>query len=385
MAVIYMSSFEGQHAGVDGYIQSGLSAPSTAQHRTGAASMRFNPGSSQSAYITNVTTGTYQHFGLYIASLPSVTRIIIGSAAQINVRLTSDGHLEYYSLTTLVGTSSGVLSTGTWYWIGVRHGSGSASDVVVQVDGSTFVTATSNWAGTTTGASFVGAVGTEASAIDFYIDDWITDDAGFLAPSKVDLALPISDNTVTGVTDGNGGTSNLWECINNIPPVGVASANEAANPTANIRFPASTTCQYIFNLETYASLGVGSANELNALQTVIRHGEDINTGTKNGSDTGLISNPAQNNSLTGFIFGTDGGAHAAESGSNFWVTRFGSLITNAGTLAGITIGSSPRQAIQRVSESRVGCVDFAALLVAWTPAAAKSLLVPHRHRGLIVR
>ena len=358
MSVTFMTGFEIQQAATDNITLTGA-AYSAVQVRTGAASVRCNVGSGGSATFTP-TTGNFIHFGLYIAALPSsVQRVIVGSSASgCNLRLQSDGLLNYYNGGSLVATAANALTTGQWYWIGFRTTGTSVE--LIQIDGvDAGAVGTSATAPTTIGCS-----GTEASSIDIYFDDFIVESAGFLAPSKVDIALPISDNTVTGVTDNNGVTTNIWQCVDNTPPIGVASANEAANPKAGMHFPASTTCNYIANLETYTSLGITTAAEVIAVRGVVRHGEDIATGTKNGS-IGAYGNPIHTDTTGGFVFGGDAGAHGAEAG--LWTPKFGDLFTLRATLDTIVVANNPTMRLDRVSESRVGCVDFMGLYVAWTP------------------
>jgi hypothetical protein len=361
MAVRACYGFEAQQAATDNIVFVGTSSYSTTTVRTGAASLRCNPASGATGrVILNVATvGDFVHFGLNIATAPSLDRVIFGQIAAgiVNVRLTSTGALALYINTTLMGTSAD-LSTGTWYWIGVRTLTGT-SVVFLQIDGLDSVTGT----GTVTGTpSSIGCIGTEASAIDIFFDDLIEDTAGFLAPSKVDIALPISDNTRTAVTGGAGGTTNLWDAINNTPPAGVASASET--DTTNIKYPASLTEDYLANLETYTTLGIGASDTVLAVQSIVRHGEDIITGTKTLQNVGALTNPTV--AGANITAGSDGGAHAAESGANFWVTSFGTVTTSPS----VTLGTSPTIRASRISEARVACVDFMGMNVAWTPAAA---------------
>lgn len=364
MAVTSMSGAEAQLYGLDfgfGGSLFGTTVYSTAQARTGASSIRCNPASGVDEYVVNAynSGGGYLHFGLRIASLPSVSRRVAGGTGGNHLRLTSSGTIEYWAHTSLVGASS-ALSLNTWYWIGWVAEASITGDLLA-IDGTAAVTGTSS---ANPGNSAVGFNAGEASAADIYLDDFIRDDAGLLAPSKVDTALPISDNTRTAVTGGAGGTTNLWDAVNNTPPAGVASASET-NLT-NIEYPASATESYIANLETYTTLGVGSNDTILATRGIIRHGEDITTGTKNGTYVGT-TNPTQTDN-TAFVFGANGGAHAAESGANFWVTLFGTLKTTSLPTSG-SFGTSPTIQVDRVSESRVGCIDFMGMHVAWTPGA----------------
>jgi len=363
VAVRQSYSFEAQQAATDRITFVGTSSYSTTTVRTGAASLRCNPasGATGRVLLDISTVGDFVHFGLNIATLPSLDRVIFGqiAAGNVNVRLTSTGGLALYINTTLMGTSVN-LSTATWYWIGVRTLTGT-SVAFLQIDGLDSVTGTGTVSGTPVSLGFIG---TEASAADIFFDDVIVDNAAFLSNGKADIALPISDNTVTGVTDANGATTNLWQAVDNTPPAGVASANEAANPKASIKYPASVTEDYLANLETYTTLGIASGDTVLAVQSIVRHGEDITTGTKNLQNVGALTNPTvAGASVTA---GSDGGAHAAESGANFWVTTFGTVTTSPS----VTLGTSPTIRTSRVSESRVACIDFMGMNVAWTPGAA---------------
>jgi hypothetical protein len=364
MAVTWLSGFEGRANALEqdpgtgnGLTFNGTTSFDTTTFRSGAAALRCNPASGASGY-TQLSGGTkaFMHFGLRIATLPSLARVICGNSTGSTVKLNSDGTLEVFDGTTSRGSSS-ALSLNTWYWIGWRESAGTSVDVL-QVDGVTAVNGTVAVAAT----SNIGFSGTEASAADIYIDDVIRDGAGFLASSKVDIALPISDNTVTGVTDANGATTNLWQAVDNTPPAGVASASEAANPKASIKYPASTTENYLANLETYTTLGIAAADTVLAVQTLVRHGEDIVTGTKNLQNVGALTNPTV--AGVSVTAGSDGGAHGAEAG--LWVTTFGTLTTSPS----VTLGTSPTIRTSRVSEARVACLDFMGMNVAWTPAAA---------------
>ena len=364
----------------DGGAFSGTSSYDTGTVRTGARSFRCNPASGatgfwQSSPSASFANGKYTHFGLRIASMPSVARLIFGAAAGgVQLRLNTDGTLTYLHSGTVIASSTTTLTTGVWYWIGIRCITGT-SVVIAQIDGVDAITGTVTVASAT--ANY-GCNGTEASAIDIYIDDIISDDAGFLQPSNVDTALPISDNTVTGVTDNNGGTSNIWECVNNTPPAGVASANEAANPAAGMHFPASTTCNYIANLESYTTLGINTGDTVLAVQTLVRHGEDIATGTKNLQNVGALTNPTvAGASVTA---GNDGGAHGAEQGQ--WQPAVGTLTTSPS----VTLGTSPTIRTSRISQSRLACLDFMGMTVAWTPAAAAATFAPpFRHNTRCIR
>jgi hypothetical protein len=366
MAVIFLTGFDGRLIELDQdgsvarhVVLSGTAAISTVQHRTGPAALRCNPASGAAGYMQLQAPSTkgWVHFGLYIATMPSVARVICGaSGSGSNVKLNSTGKLEAFDGSTTRGTTTTTLTTGVWYWIGWRAAAGTTVPLI-QIAGTTEVTGTVAVAPNTN----IGLSGTEASAADIYIDDVIVDGAGFLGPSNVGLLLPISDNgTHTGWQAGNGGTTNLWQGVDNVPPAGLASASETN--TSNIESIASTGGTYTANLQTYTTGGVGASDTVIAVQSLIRHGEDIITGTKTGT-VGAATNPTITG--VGITFGSDLGAHGADPGSTFWVTAPGTLTTSPS----VTLGTSPTLAVVRPNEARVGCIDFMGLLVAWTPAA----------------
>jgi hypothetical protein len=173
------------------------------------------------------------------------------------------------------------------------------------------------------------------------------------------MALPISDNTNTACTNGAGTTTNLWDAVNNTPPTGVVSASETA--TTNIKYPASATENYIANLETYSTLGIVSGDTVLAVQSVVQHGEDIVTGTKNLQNVGALTNPTVGGASV--VAGADAGAHGTSP--SLWTTTRGTLTTSPS----VTLGTSPTIQASRISEARVACIDFMGMVVAWTPGA----------------
>jgi hypothetical protein len=364
VAVVHLHGFETQDVTLESTLATLLgSTISTAQARTGAASLRCNPASGgQSGFTTN-TSAAYTHFGLRIASLPSIDRVIAGggAATNINVRLTSAGTLAVYVGTpgTLIGTSS-ALNLNQWYWIGVRNTTGT-SVVYLQIDGADAVTGTAVASGS---SGLYGCTNTEASALDIYLDDIIGDDAGFLAPSKVALLVPISDNARAALwTGGAGGTTNLFDAVNNTPPIGTATETNLTQ-IEHAGGAAGTTDAYDANMTTYAAAGINTGDTVLGITFFIAHGEDIATGTKL-LNFSLASNPVQATTLANFAAGNDPGALGTYP-TNWFVTYNGLIVSPS-----VTVGSSPVMRVTRPeTASRVASVCFMGMYVAWTPAAA---------------
>jgi hypothetical protein len=364
MALVGMTGFEAQAISIDAITLTGTAAYSTAQHRTGAASVRMNPASGAQGAVQYAFAGEqFVHFGLYVATLPSIDRLVFGtiSATRINLRLTSAGTLTCYANTTLLGTSAAYFATPGWHWVGVRTGTGTSVDFL-QVDGHTEVNATATLTAT---SGVVGFWGTEATAVDAYIDDLMIDDTGLLQPSNVNIALPISDNARgSGWVGGAGGTTNLWDAVNNIPPVGVADTGTDTSQIRNATAAASTN--YDANLQSYTTLGLGPEDVVLAVQPLISTAAPVVTSAKQGT-VGMASNPAITLVALG-AGGTSGAFWSGLAGGTFvtgWKASFGTLTTTPV----VTLSTSPVMRVQQVTSStRIADVCFMGLLVAWTPA-----------------
>ena len=383
MAVTFMTGFESAAALVDSLVLGGVAAYSTTQARTGTRSIRCNPGSGSTGYLSYGDANPYHHIAMYVAARPSVERRIFGvvGSGLITLRLTAAGALAVYDDTTLMGTSSAVFATAGWHWVSIRQVTGTGV-VFLQIDGVDEVTGTAT---VTSVNSIWGFAGTEASAVDVYFDDVIVDDTGFLAPSKVALLLPISDNSRTTLwTGGTGGTTNLYDAVNNTPPIGSATESDTTQ-IEHAGGAAGTTDYYSANCTTYATAGVASADTVIAHQPVVVWGEDSSTGTK------LLSYAMAGTPVYGF--GEDsidvstghgsGAVGTYGTGTDYWNERKGSLNTAnyRDTIGGFSISASVRISVIRPeTASRVASVCFMGIYVAWTPYVAPpaSMVVPRR-------
>jgi hypothetical protein len=373
MATTFFQGFDSQSIGTENGTLAGTASFSTAQVRGGTASLRCNPGAGSSGYFQFTTTPAagYFHFGLYIVTMPTATRKItgIGAASEANIRLTSSGTLLVYTENTLIATGTITLTTGQWYWIGYKTAA-STAEAIIQVDGV-------NDGGPITASGMVaplgiGCQGTTTSATDMYFDDLIIDGAGFIASSKVALLVPTADSAVgTGWTLGSGGTSNLWDALDNEPPTAVADAGT----TAQIRNAASAAnSNYDATMTTYTAAGVASGDTTLAVRPIISTAAPVATSAKQGT-VGVVSNPA----IANIALGAGGSAGAFWSGVTAaafptgWKTSFGTLTTSPS----VTVGTAPVMRITQVTAStRIAMVAFMGIYVAWTPAAAAADVVP---------
>ena len=365
MAVTWFSSLDaGEFTADDVAVGNGSPAYDTSIKRTGPRSVRFDVASGAGAWLnpTAAASTNYLHFGLYLATLPTVQRGIVWppGGSSPNLRLNPDGTLSYYSTgSTLIGTTATALSTGQWYWIGVRRSTGT-SVVFLQIDGQDALTGT----GTLSADSInFGVTGGAASALDLYFDDIIQDSAGFLAPSKVALLLPISDSARAALwTGGAGGTTNLYDAVNNTPPIGTATETDLTQ-IEHAGNSGGTTDAYDANMTTYSTAGVAAADTVLAIQLVAAHGEDVTTGAKLLAFS-VVSNPAI--AATGNITVGDASPAALGTYPSEWGLHFGTLTTSPS----VTVGTSPVMRVVRPeTANRVASVCLMGMNVAWTPAA----------------
>ena len=380
MACVEMHGFETNDIRLEGLFAKtsavagsfvGTASLSQTQVRTGAWAVRCNPASGAQGYVTltgDVTS--WVHFGLYIASLPTADRSIFPgqSLGQYTLTLTSAGTLKVLDGGTLKGTSTTVLSTGRWYWIGCHYGGSASSVVLLQIDGVDQVSGTMTGPGTVWA---VGCGGTEATAIDIYIDDVIADDAGFIPPSRVGLLVPTADSAVgTGWTLGTGTATggNAWKAVSNRPPLGVADT-AAGSDTKQIRnATANANSNYDAKMTTYAATSLTSNDAILAVLPVVVTAAPSATQPKAGS-VGVVSNPAIANVNLG-NGGTNqfyNGIAVAGTYSTGWAISNGTWTQSP---ASVTVTTAPVMRITQVTSSnRVAMVCFMGIGVAWTPGA----------------
>ena len=127
-----------------------------------------------------------------------------------------------------------------------------------------------------------------SSTCDVYISQAIINDStgesenGQIGYQKVALLKPVSDNSREGFVTGAGGTTNLFNAVDNYPPVGVANGSKTA--TSQIYSATNNTNHfYRANTATYeASIASGGAgliagDTITAMMTLARVGNSSGT------------------------------------------------------------------------------------------------------------
>jgi hypothetical protein len=272
---------------------------------------------------------------------------------QLRVKLTPSGALRVIAGPTDFGVGA-VVAAGSWHAIEVRV-QVSPSSWEVRVDGAPNYMSASGGAGL--GANGLGSltVGDSAAspgAVVVYVDDLaVNDDQGTLQNSwaaspegggvsggHVALLRPVADAQVGSWTGGAGGTTSLWDALDNVPPVGAA----AGGNTAQIQTMAINTSadEYRATLPTYAA-GIPDADTLVVGHAIVCHAEIVATGFKNGSFS-VLSNPAQG-AFDTFIYGYDLGA------AGTWPANWGASIGTAVDLSATAKSAAAVLAVRKTS------------------------------------
>jgi len=269
--------------------------------------------------------------------------------------------------TSRVDSAAGVVTTGQWYKLSFDASGGTRTlyldDVqIAQSTGGVSAAASERievgydcWK---TGAS--GATVT----FSFLWDDVITSNSSFGGPgpsSGCKLLLPAADpGALNSWTNGGGGTTSIFEGVNNRPPTGAAAATNGikiknAGSTANL--------DYVATMQTYTAGGIPAGATINAVMPICVDGEEVTTGTKTGN-IWCASNPSQTAGGNSFDYGDDLGALGTFP--TLWMPHYGPATSSPS----VTLGTAPTVTVRKTAATaRVVDVTLLGLYVDYTPAA----------------
>jgi hypothetical protein len=331
-------------------------------------------------------------------NLPTNAVVIVaqwGNFSGLSARITSAGKLRLYNDATglQVGAdSAATISTGTYYRIELsavmNSGATTINGGVLKLDGVTVATASGLALSQSLSGSAMGWVGAPGGVNPvLYLDDccWNdnqgADNNTFAGDGKVVLLSPLSDGVIGGWLAGGGAATNLWDAVNNKPPVGV----NAGTNTSQIDNTADSTTSYNANCQSYTAAGIGASDTINVIHSQCSHASLVNTGAKSGSH-GVVSNPI--NSVVVFTKGsTTTNWFYTGAAAGAWPTGWAWEDAISGAPTGITLSTQP---VQRViitggTASRHAIVCAMGILVDYTPAvggptpetlAASAVLTP---------
>lgn len=159
----------------------------------------------------------------------------------------------------------------------------------------------------------------------------------------------------TNWVDGNSGTTNLFESLNNTPPTGISGSTNGTK----IKNATSTTTQvYQANLETYTAAGLVEGDVVKVAMPIFR----ISNSTTTARSLGLegVSNPAITEKLANTISGT-----AVGTDPTGWTTQAGNVVYNPS----LTFGTAPVVQVRKnAASTNVVAVDMLMMYVSYEPA-----------------
>jgi len=241
--------------------------------------------------------------------------------------------------------SSTVVATGEWVRVELRVkvAAGAADEVELKINGTSVITQTGlsrtdSWPYDCLAIGYLGSGGV-------YLDDIAeNDDQGSFQNSwpgsgRVVLLVPTSDSQRGSWTGGVGGTTNLWEAVNNKPPIGTASETDTSQIESVDTSGDNATDEYRGTLQAPTAVGVSSVLDALVLaQVSVWHGEDSSTGTKTGS-VGFQASPVQASWDT-FTYGNG-------SALGTWPTNWSMTIGTAQDLTGQSVSATPVLAVRK--------------------------------------
>ena len=210
----------------------------------------------------------------------------------------------------VAGATSSPIARDTWHLIefGWRINSTGQGTLSLRLNGvSIGSSSTMNLGNIAHGQMRLGRTIASGAGVDMYWDDFaVNDDQGtdqnnYPGDGGIILLRPTADSARgANWLGGAGGTTNLYDAVNNAPPVGVASTG---TKTSQVRNSANdSTGNYDATMQSYTAAGVPAGATVKVAQAV------LNVGTNNATATAgavrIVSNPAEGAETSFANFGT---------------------------------------------------------------------------------
>lgn len=395
MARLWTSGAEWNDAAADQVtIVSGTPTITTTSPRTGTYAFR-NTGAGGYKFAFTGATGTTYYARMYVNldSLPTsgntenLCGYNDGTFAIGFIRVTSTGALQLISKSsTQVGSDSPAITTGSYFLlevaINIASGSGADDYVEARLNGISFASTTTATIGTVAPVDFRfvsmnGGVGVTGMTMD---DLGLNDSSGSQQNSwpgigSVILLKPTADSTVgTGWTNDQAATTNLFNSVDNTPPIGIADTTSGGGTHQIRNATSNANVNYDATMTTYSAAGITANDIINLVLPVINTSAPVSTSAKQGT-VGVASNPTITNIALGAL-GTSGafwGGTAAGTYPTGWAKwSFGTITYNPA----VTVGTAPVMRVTQVTSStRIAMVDAMGIYVDYTPAMPRRQLV----------
>lgn len=226
MAILNIVGWESGDSAAESVSTTGTVSIQSTTKRTGTYALQANPTTTATGYA-NVGTidstardvnfdvaDVYARFYFRAATLPASNSEPIfssnrstGGAIKFELRIDSAGNLLGYGQgTSLLATGTTVLSTGTWYRIEVRVGTGASANWEVKINGTSEISGTADLrSDNNVNVRFGKTTNRNGNTVDFFYDDIAVSDSAY--PGASDGVYPLTvdgDGTYTAWTVGAG-------------------------------------------------------------------------------------------------------------------------------------------------------------------------------------
>lgn len=296
--------------------------------------------------------------------------------------IAASGSLQLAVAGTNLRGSPVAISTGQWYMVELRMiaQSAAADTAEWRLNGTVQATTTEEF---TTVAPDVLNVGTDNSTGSpvIWIDDVALNDDNGASPQisypgqgKIVLLRPVADTSRVGWVGGAGGTTNLWDAVNNRPPIGKTAA--ASADTDQIEDATNNaTDTYVAACEAY-NVAVASGGGGMAAADTVTLTQAVGVGGSGTTTSRTLAIRSESNP----------GPDASEGTAATPATVFGTFPTGWVTVRGthnyapsVTAGTRPGVRVRKGTASTTAMAYCAmGLYVEYVPATPKSLPAPSR-------
>lgn len=372
LARIWTIGFESNDITIEGFISPSPFVTDTVTVRSGTYSLK-RLASSTAARTASLAGALDRAWFLrvyYMFSALPASQISLmyfkdsGAANVMGLELMTDGTVKFGVSPNLQSTLP--LAANVWHSIEMSYKAitGADNEFGARIN-EEFLFGTA--AGSEAAPDTVHLFGTNTTITGWFDDIALNDDTGasqksWPGPGKVVLLVPISDNARDTLwTGGVGGTSNLFDAVNNLPPTGTATETDATQ-IEHAGGAAGTTDRYDANMTKPETAGIRAADTVNTAHFIEADGEDIATGAKL-LNFEVLSNPviASPGNITA---GNNIGALGTYPTN--WTVRSSSPVY----APRLDVKTSPVMRARRPeTASRVASVCFMGIYVDYTPGA----------------
>lgn len=398
MARVYSNGGEIQSVVGEGGSSSGSIISSISIFRSGKASNKHNSDAGNAVAWQSEPGNIDESYGrvyLYFEnSLPTTNTQIVAMLRTIasdgySIRITSSGQIGLWDniAATQIGSNwTGTIQVNVWYKFDIyaKSVSGSNNDIVgAKVNNESFA---STITGTDTGAAYGfvwGWITAPGANLVVYADDIARNDVvgsfqnSWCGDGKIVILLPVSDNARTAEwTGGVGGTTNLFEAINNTPPTGTATETDLTQ----IEHAGGATGTYSANMGAYSDSlvsnggGMSSTNVILLIQYIVVVGEDVAQGTK------LLAIAGGSNPTVAQSANFDVGSAALGTYPTNWTIKVNALAIQYSP--SIVLGTKPIMRVVRPeTATRVASVCFMGMLVEYTSYGTRTIVGSRQTRA----